>query len=238
VISVEGKDLWQLSGRQEGAFPPHSPRFSYEGGRLAWSERVASAGTWGDWVIRVGNFGTARGVARVRNVRTLEPAAQKAFYEVHGFTPDDRSLLITGNLIEGQPIDGLDIYSVEIESGNVLQLTKTLATWDRFPALAPDGRTIAWSSAQSMRLPERPLSRDDVSAVIQMDIWLADTDGSWSRQLTGFNDALSDEYLGRVMVGPSAWGPQGDRLLVTLTSLTDRAKSDLFLVSLKESFGR
>ena len=107
------------------------------------------------------------------------------------------------------------------------------ASWSNSVSL-----TSAWSSAQSMPLPERPLSRDDVSAVVQMDIWLADTDGSWSRQLTGFNDALSDEYLGRVMVGPSAWGPQGDRLLVTLTWLTDRAKSDLFLVSLKETFGR
>lgn len=237
VMSIEGKNLWQLAGQQEVSFPAHSPRFSFEGGQLAWSERVASSGTWGDWVLRVGEFNSGRGVARVRAVRTFEPAAQKAFYEVHSFTPDDRGLLFTGNLIEGQPIDGLDLYTMNLETEEVQQLTKSLARWDRFPALAPNGEVAVWSSSETMRRPPRPLARDDRVAVVQLDLWLGAVDGSWTRRLSGFNDPLSDEYAGRVMVGPSAWSPQGDLILTTVTSENVAEHSDLFLISLSETFG-
>ena len=238
VISIEGKNLFQLTGQQENPFPAHSPRFSFEGDQLAWSERVASgAGTWGDWVIRVGDFTSARGVARVRGVRAFEPAAQKAFYEIHSFTPDDRGVLLSGNLIEGQPIDGLDLYTMRLDNEHVQQLTKSLTRWDRFPALAPNGHVAAWSSSETMRRPPRPLTRDDRIAVVQLDLWLGALDGSWTRRLTGFNDPLSDEYLGLVMVGPSAWSPRGDRILTTVTSTESAEHSDLFLVTLNETFG-
>jgi Tol biopolymer transport system component len=237
VVSVEGRSLWQLTGHQQTPYPSHSPRFSFEGDRLAWSERVASAGTWGDWVLRVGEFSAPRGVARVRDVRTFEPAAQHAFYEVSSFTPDDNGLLFAGNLIEGQPIDGLDLYTNRLEGDEVRQLTKDLTHWDRFPALAPSGAVVAWSSSQGLRRPPRPLSRDDRLAVVPMDLWIGALDGSWARRLTGFNDALSEEYSGPVMVGPSVWAPQGDRLLTTVTPIADPEHSDLFLVVLGESFG-
>jgi len=72
VISVQGRNIWQLTGQREAPFPAHSPRFSFEGGQLAWSERVAAAGTWGDWVVRVGEFSSGRGVARVRDLASGE----------------------------------------------------------------------------------------------------------------------------------------------------------------------
>ena len=88
-----------------------------------------------------------------------------------------------------------------------------------------------------MRPPERPLSRDDRQAVAPLDLWLSAIDGSWSRRLTGFNDALSEEYLGQVMVGPSSWSPAGDQVLTTVTPLDSPDHADLFLVTLSESFG-
>ena len=237
VVSIEGRNLWQLSGQQEGAFPVHTPRFSFEGDRLAWSERVASGGTWGDWVMRVGDFTSARGVARVRGVRKLEPGEHRAFYEIGSFTPDDRSVLFAANLLEGQPIDGIDLYTAALEGDDVRQLTKDVARWDRFPTLAPNGEVVVWSSSQTLRLPERPLSRDDRLAVVPMDLWIGSVDGAWARRLSGFNDPLSDEYVGRVMVGPSAWSPRGDRILTTITPVDDAERTDLFLITLSESFG-
>lgn len=237
VVSLDGKEFFQLSGQQEIAYPPHSPRFSYEGDRLAWSERLASAGTWGDWVIRVGEFAVGRGVVRVRDVATFEPAPDRAFYEVGSFTPDDRGLLLAGNLVEGQPIDGLDLYVLDLESEEVVQLTKSLSEWDRWGLFAPAGGIVSWSSGQTFHRPARPLARTDTSAVVQLDLWLGAADGSWSRRLTGFNDPLSEEYLGRVMTGPSAWAPSGDRILTTVTPLADPAHSDLFVVTLKQPFG-
>ena len=234
LISTEGKDIFQLTGHQEASKPAHSPRFSFEGDQLAWSERAASAGTWGDWVLRVAELTSGR---RLKGVRAFEPAAQKAFYEVASFTPDDKGLLFTGNLIEGQPIDGLDLYTMNVDSELVQQLTKSLARWDRFPALAPNGRVVVWSSSQAMRRPPRPVSRDDRAVIVQLDLWLGAVDGSWSRRLTGFNDPLSDEYLGQVMVGPSAWSPEGDRILTTVTPIDDAEDPDLFLISLSASYG-
>ena len=237
VVSIEGKNVWQLSGQQENALPVHSPRFSFEGDRLAWSERVASGGTWGDWVMRIGNFSSQRGVARVRDVRKVEPGEHRAFYEVASFTPDDRALLFAANLLEGQPIDGLDLYTAALEGDDVRQLTKDVARWDRFPALSPNGAVAVWSSSQGLRFPERPLARDDRVAIVEMDLWIGAVDGAWTRRLTGFNDPLSNEYIGQVMVGPSAWSPSGERVLTTITPVGDPERTDLFLVTLGESFG-
>lgn len=237
VVSLDGKEFFQLSGQQEFSYPVHSPRFSFEGDRLAWSERLASGGTWGDWVIRVGEFARGRGVVRVRDVATFEPAPEKAFYEVDSFTPDDRGLLVAGNLVEGQPIDGLDLYILDLESKQVTQLTKSLTIWDRWGLFAPGGGVVSWSSGQTFRRPARPLARTDTTAVVQLDLWLGAEDGSWSRRLTGFNDPLADEYLGRVMTGPSAWSPSGDRLLTTVTPLNDPGHTDLFVVTLEQTYG-
>jgi Tol biopolymer transport system component len=238
VISTEGRELWKIVSQVDWGGRLHSPRFSFEGDQLAWSERVASGGDlWGDWVVRVGEFTTGRGGARVRDVRTLEPAPRKAFYEAGGFMPDDKSVLVAGNFIEGQPVDGLDLYAIETSTREVSQLTTSAGRWDRFPAIAPDGRTIAWSSSETLRLPERPLEREDTTAVVALDLWIGALDGSWSRRLTGFNDPLADEYLGVVMVGPSTWSPEGDRLLVTITPLDDPGRTDMFVVELAKPFG-
>lgn len=237
VVSVDGDELFQLTGQRESSYPAHSPHFSFEGDRLAWSERLASHGTWGDWVIRVGELVIGRSGVRLRDVSTYEPGAQKAFYEVGSFTPDDKGLLFAANLIEGQPIDGLDLYVVDLASKQVRQLTKSLTIWDRFPIFAPVGDVVAWSSGETLRPPSRPVARTDRTVTVALDLWLGAFDGSWSRRLTGFNDPLSEEYLGPVMVGPSAFSPHGDRLLTTVTPLEDAAHSDLFLLTLAQPFG-
>lgn len=237
VVSLGGRDFFQLAGHQPSAYPVHTARFSFEGDRLAWSERLASGGTWGDWVIRAGELRLGRGVVRVANVVTYEPAAQKAFYEVCSFTPDDRGLLVAGNFVDGQPIDGLDLYILDLESKQVRQLTKSLTVWDRWAAFAPASEVIAWSSGEALRRPPRPLARTDRTAVVRLDLWVGAVDGSWSRRLTGFNDPLADEYVGAVMVGPSAFAPRGDRLLTTLTPLDDPGHSDLFVVTLSRPVG-
>jgi Tol biopolymer transport system component len=238
VISVRGRDLWKLLDRSEQGGRLHSPRFSWEGDRITWSERLASGGAlWGDWVVQVGDFRTNRGVPRVTGVTALEPGVQKAFYETAGFTPDDRHVLLAGNLIEGQPLDGLDIYAVDIESREVRQLTKSISRWERFPLIAPDGKTLVWSSSEAMRRPPAPLAREDPSGVVALDLWIGAMDGSWSRKLTGFNDPLSEEYSGAVMVGPSAWNPSGDKLLITITPIETPEHSDIFILNLSRPFG-
>jgi hypothetical protein len=72
---------------------------------------------------------------------------------------------------------------------------------------------------------------------VALDLWIGAMDGSWSRKLTGFNDPLSDEYSGAVMVGPSAWSPAGDQLLITVTPLATPEHSDIFVLRLTHPFG-
>jgi Tol biopolymer transport system component len=235
AISFDGRRFWNLTNRAERGGRVLSPRFSHEGDRVVWSERVASIGsTWGQWVLRVARFDIRRGVPRLHDVETYKPGSQRLFYESYGFTPDDRGILFGANLEPGQSEDGLDLFVLRLASGELQRLTYAADQMDRFARLSPDGRKIVWASGREIFRRRVAFEGRILSRETPLDLWQMDAGGGELERLTGFNDVFSNHYTGQVMVGTPSWSREGDRLIVPVIPLDDSGPGGLYMLELED----
>jgi Tol biopolymer transport system component len=217
VMDKDGRRFWRLTDvkpRQGGVL---HPQFSRQGDRLLWAERLSSkGGSWGTWALQVADFIIGDGGPVIRNIRTLQPGQQHKMYESHGFSPDGRQILFSGNLQEGQKEENADIYLYDLASQSLKNLTNTMDEWDEHAHFSPDGRSIVW-------MTNRDQTRYIRTGQPHTDYWLMDADGSNKRRLTYFNDPKHPEYIeGGVTCADSAWSPDGRRLAAYL--ITDVRK--------------
>jgi uncharacterized protein (TIGR03437 family) len=210
IMDAEGKRYWRITDvpvRNGGVLHAH---FSNAGDKLLWSERISGtplpAGTW---VMRLADFSISGGEPRVTNIRTLTPGTQKIFYETHGFSKDDKTILFSGSLEAGQAETALDIYSLELATNRLVNLTATMDEWDEHAHATPGGKII-WMS--SMRANSK-------LGQLKTEYWMMDMDGSNKNQITWFNDSRSPDYFSTgVVCGDSSWNADGTRLAAYLIS--------------------
>jgi len=79
---------------------------------------AAGSGVNGQWALKVADFSVSGGAPSLSNVRTYQPGEQQEFYESHGFTPDDRKILFSGNLQAGQSLTGIDVYTYDLQTAS------------------------------------------------------------------------------------------------------------------------
>ncbi len=239
LIRSDAKAFWNLTQLGERGGRVLSPRFSHEGDKLVWAERVASGdGVFGRWALRVAELKIKRGVPRLGKIETFKPGAQRLFYDSHGFTTDDLGLVLSGNLEPDQPESGMDIYLLDTGSGTVKRLTETGDQLDRFALPAPNGNWIAWSSSRDIGSGSVSLERRQVTAVRPSDVWLMNAEGLSVQRLTRFNDVHSPVYAGPTAVVPTSWNRAGDRLLALALPVGSNEPGDLYLIELNEPIGR
>lgn len=216
AFSPDGRDVWQLTRIVEQGGTAIDPRFSFEGNRLAWAERVKSerkTGTrWGAWEIRVGEFEGSRGIPRLGKVRRLE-LPWSAWAVVHAFTEDDRGLWLTVGPFGDRP--GTSIARLDLETGEA-DLLEPLGRNDSLASTVPrtDRRVIA---------SDRDVSPSRTGLPGRNELWLVSASGIRRERLTFFNHHLAEEVLGasapaEAFLGDSSWSPLGDRLLVQVLS--------------------
>jgi Tol biopolymer transport system component len=211
VMNRQGTRFWQLTNvplSEGGVLHPH---FSFQGDRLLWSERLSSqGGNIGTWALKVADFRVSDGVPSISNVRQFQPGAQRRFYESHGFTPDGTRIVFTGNLEAGQDESDQDIYTLDLNSGALVNLTNSPTQWDEHAQIMPSGDWIVWMSSMGNG------GRNDPGNV-KTDYWIMRTDGSAKRQLTSFNLAGNAQYIsGGATAADSSWNPDGTRLMAYL----------------------
>ena len=96
VMLADGSKAWPLTqtedSKSDGVL---LPKFSHDGTRLAWTERVGTAklfqprAWFSEWVIKVADFVDTTTGPQLTNIRTFRPGGP-GFYEAYGFSPDDR----------------------------------------------------------------------------------------------------------------------------------------------------
>ncbi len=234
TISFDGRAFFRLTAFAErGSGRVHSPRFSHEGDRLVWAERVAAGGGgWGGWVLRVAEISERRAVPRLRRVRTHTLGREFSYYEPYGFTTDDGGLLVAAARPPGGPEAGLDLYLLRLQGGEFVRLTGGDTRVNRFAALAPNGDWLVWGS--DLEIAGRRAGSDPA-----LDLWMMPSGGGAARRLTRFNDVFDASYSGPAAVRSAAWSPEGDRLLILVAPLAEGPTSgSLYLLQLDRPYGR
>jgi len=224
----EGERYWKLSGIETAYAQPRGatwPVFSPDGMRLAWcgnTGKYPPDSVLGERALYVAEFFLVQGEPQVRETKFLQPGKRRDFYETHGFSPDGKRLLFSANPGADQPVSGMDICTLDLETNELTNLTNTPDKWDEFAAYSPDGTKIVWGSSRGQDL--RPTESDPIhwQAWLRTEVWIMDADGSNARQLTQFNRSRAPGYGGRrCVVGDMAWNAAGDELAVVLHSETE-----------------
>lgn len=206
VMDAAGKRFWQLTRAPAAFGGVIHPQFSWAGDKLVWGHRLSrTPRPFGTWQLKLGDFVVSpSGVPSVRNIRTYTPGAQKYYYEPHGFSPDDKTLFFMGDLEPGQSPLGMDIYSLDLTTNKLTNLTNTMDQWDEFPTPTPSGNKLIWSSTAGTASTPRHF---------RCDLWIMDYDGSNKHKLTFFNDPKSPDYMpDGICAADPDWNADGTQL--------------------------
>lgn len=193
-------------GRRAGGSESAGAGAKHGGRKLLWAERLRDNGKpFGEWALMLADFAMTDSGPELRNARAL-PVPANAFYESHGFSPDDSRILYTGS-----PDGGLEIYEMELASARIRRLTNSLEVWDEHAHYSPDGQWIVWMSSRGLEITKQPFR-------LPTEYWIMDADGANARQLTHFNTPGHPDHRNRpfVCAADAAWSPDGRRLAAFL----------------------
>ena len=225
--SHDGKKFYQLTDlpMTEPAKSVIHPQFSHDGEKLLWAERVGRGDPWGTYALKVARFVFDEKGPRLEQVKTYQPGQKRGFYEGHAFSGDDEKILFSGDLESGQPIYGLDIYELTLETEELKRLTESFSDWDEHAHYSPDGKRIAWMSSRGFNLQYGSVQGHAWKKDLKADLWIMNADGSDKRRVTYFNEPGHPDYLGsRAVVADSAWSPDGKKIVATVAYENKRGR--------------
>ncbi len=221
----EGTQFWQLTDLKTRYRNPSgvvAPHFSPDGKTLFWSGNTGqypSGSIWGEHALYLADFEMKDSQPALSNIRTFQPGQQFDFYQSHGFTPDGNKIIFSANLNPGQPLTGMDIFTIDRTTGRLDNLTDSPDVWDQYAACSPDGTKIVWASTAGQAIPYLPMNDQAWQRYLRSEIWIMSADGKRRKQLTFFNTPAGThpESVGkRCYVGNMAWSPDGKQLAVCL----------------------
>lgn len=109
-------------------------------------------------------------------------------YDAEGTLSPDGSTMIFTSMRDGDP----DLYSMDLKTQVVRRITHTPG-YDGGAWFSPDGRKIVWRASRPST-PEdiseyKALLGENLVAPTQMEVWVANADGTDARQVTHFGQA-------------------------------------------------
>lgn len=216
LLAADGSRAWRL---WENPVPAsllapqpalYNARFSHDGKKVAWTHSPSgAAGAWGEYVIRVADF-LPDPIPHLdpASMREYRPRPGGNFHEVHGWTPDDRGLDVSGNW-RGQHEYDQDIGILDLVSGEIINLTPgPAATWTEAVHTRPGGDWVVYMSSEGYLLAES----ETWWKWLKTDYWIIRPDGTGRQRLTFFNEPGRPEYNGdMVNVAQFSWNPAGTK---------------------------
>jgi Tol biopolymer transport system component len=107
----------------------------------------------------------------------------------------------------------MDIFTLDLETLALNQLTHTIENWDEHAHYSPSGNRISWITSANCDCDPATIRG------LEAEAWLMDADGSNKVRLTYFNEPDHPEYIGRhTIVADNAWSPDGRRLALYITN--------------------
>jgi Tol biopolymer transport system component len=139
-------------------------------------------------------------------------------------SPDGKTIIFTSTR-NGD----IDLYTMDINGGHVKQITNTLG-YDGGANFSPDGKLIVWRASRPTTDAEvkeyKDLLAQDMVAPTQMEVYIANTDGTNVRQVT---------KLGQANWAP-AFHPSGKKIIFSSNHQSPRGfPFNLYLINLDGS---
>lgn len=192
VTDTLGSQFHQLTNYTY-SFPAQGvlhPIFSHDGTKILWAHLINdNLGLHGHWVIHLADFviGTG-GIPELQNIQTLTPGvSQYNLYETSSFSITDDTIYFASPMNNTSFYDW-DIYSYDLNTNVLTNLTNSIGVWDEHAHVSPDGNKIIWGSSQGYNLDTTALDS------LRTDWWIMNLDGSNKTQLTHFNTQGFPEY--------------------------------------------
>jgi len=142
-------------GKEYGTLHPH---FSHDGTKLLWSEMYAGPSSTpgfevGRWKLMIADVAIDDGgTLGLANIRQLAPTADsgEGIFEAHGFTPDDRHAVFSGDPGYGTSVYSRnDIWTVDLATGVLDPITSD--HYNEHGHFSPSGAHVALMSAEDLR---------------------------------------------------------------------------------------
>ena len=187
------------------------PEFSPSGKYLLWGELIELGGGngLGREELKVAEFHADGGTPRLDDIQTFRPG-NKTFYESHGWSPDDRKIYFTASPDRGGDDYFMDVFSYDLQSQQLVNLTDSPEDWDELPTPSPDGSKILWMSTKGNPAPGR--GRRTIA-----DFWIMNADGSGKKRLTFFNAPGHPESSATPLsCADAAWSEDGKSIVALL----------------------
>jgi len=219
VMTADGLHVWPLTSLPTKTWlldkQPYTgvlhPHFSHDGTKLLWSERVGSADNkWGAWTLNIADFHISNGQPELMNITIFTPGETPCFYESHGFSPDDTTIIFSGNLIENQDENHLDIYTMNITTQTLSRLTTEESEWDEHAHFTSDGSKIVWMSSHGFEMNTQRNWWD----YLKTEYWIMQVDGSQKTQLSFYNNDTLEEY--QIICSDCSFNVDGTQLAATV----------------------
>jgi Tol biopolymer transport system component len=233
VGKIDGSAAWRLTDYPTSDSAPRAvihPQFSADGGRLFWAEATGRFGLgngfeWGEWTLATADISFEDGTPRLSQVVRFQPGERHSFYESHDFSPDGTRLLLSGNLRDGQPLNGLDIYEYQPANGSLRPLTDSFNDWDEHAHYSPDGGRVMWMSGRDLDVEFPSVQGLEWQRYVKTELWMMNSDGSNQTRLTYFNEPGHPDHLWladrvgptpRAIVSDSSFDPGGKQVVFTV----------------------
>jgi uncharacterized protein (TIGR03437 family) len=221
-------NFWQLTSQCGGNVGTGTggviyPTFSWDGTKLTWGQRIGltGCGFYYCWELNVATWSEAGGVPSISGTTSYTPfpaGGHAYYYEPYGFSLDDSTVFFMGNLDSGMSPDAMNIYSFNLNTQVITDLTNTPDQWNEWPMVMPSGSSLLGNKIVYMSTTDTAGDINITPTHFECDLWSMNYDGSDQVRLTYFNVPGNPYYISYGIFGiclaSHSWNPATNQLVV------------------------
>jgi Tol biopolymer transport system component len=234
MTTIDGDQWWQLTDYPSGENDCYGvliPRISHDGKKVAWAQLykgdpegqyyykqgmiVPNTHPWGFWQLNIADLIVGEN-PRLENIKSYRPGNGN-FFETQDWSPDDTKLMFAAD-IQRDHVHKLDIWMMDINTEELMQLTNTDDAWEEFGSFSPDGEKISFMSSECCDWD--PMSPESIpfESTLMTELYIMNSNGTEKVQITNINEkglpgTEWDEYLkGRKIVTGNKWSSDGKKI--------------------------